>query len=83
MEKTAGRAAPAGKLNRSYFRSQRKLSIKYAPVHFKVADEPIDPYLCYRLLYPGYRSWVDMKIVQRSLEDFTEYSLLGKPDDGG
>jgi WD40 repeat protein len=49
---------------------------QYSPVQIFVAREPVDPYLCYRLLYPGYRSWVDMKIVQRSLEDFDESSLF-------
>jgi Tol biopolymer transport system component len=48
----------------------------FEPVVINVASEPIDPFLCYRLLYPGYRSWVEMKIVQRSLEDFSEYSLF-------
>ena len=48
----------------------------YSPFSINVASEPIDPYLCYRLLYPGYRSWVEMKIVQRSLEDFSENSLF-------
>ena len=56
--------------------SRGSSAIKYTPVQVMVADEPIDPYLCYRLLYPGYRSWVEMKIVQRSLEDFSEYSLF-------
>jgi WD40 repeat protein len=51
-------------------------AVKYAPVKINIASEAIDPYLCYRLLYPGYRSWVEMKIVQRSLEDFSEYSLF-------
>lgn len=49
---------------------------RYDPVSINVAKEQIDPYLCYRLLYPGYRSWVEMKIVQRSLEDFSENSLF-------
>jgi len=30
-----------------------------------VAREKIDPYLVYRLIYPGYYSWSDIKIVQR------------------
>jgi WD40-like Beta Propeller Repeat len=51
-------------------------AIKYDPVCMIVARDPVDPFLCYRLLYPGYRSWVDMKIVQRSLEDFGEYPLF-------
>ena len=50
--------------------------IRYNPFQFRIAKEPIDNYLCYRLLYPGYRSWVDMKIVQRSLEDFRENSVF-------
>lgn len=53
-----------------------KSAKKYTPFQLNVASEPIDPYLCYRLLYPGYRSWVDMKIIQRSLEDFDENSLF-------
>ena len=50
--------------------------IEYDPVYMHVANEPIDPYLCYRLLYPGYESWKEMKIVQRSLENFHESSLF-------
>jgi WD40 repeat protein len=49
---------------------------KFDPIYMSVANEPVDPYLCYRLIYPGYESWVEMKIVQRSLEDFKEISLL-------
>ena len=49
---------------------------KYDPIYMNVADEPMDPNLCYRLLYPGYESWVEMKIVQRSTEDFRESSLF-------
>lgn len=49
---------------------------KFDPIKMYVSSETIDPFLCYRLLYPGYRSWVEMKIVQRSLEDFNEYSLF-------
>ena len=49
---------------------------KYDPIYMNIAKEPIDPYLCYRLLYPGYESWAEMKIVQRSTEDFKESSLF-------
>lgn len=49
---------------------------KYDPVYMFVVREQIDPYLCYRLLYPGYESWSEMKIVQRSLKDFKESSLV-------
>lgn len=49
---------------------------KFLPFYFNVSGSPVDPYLCYRLLYPGYESWVDMKIVQRSTESFRESSVV-------
>jgi len=51
-------------------------AVKYEPIHMNVSLEPVDPYLCYRLLYPGYRSWVDMKIEERCLENFDENSVF-------
>jgi len=50
--------------------------VKYDPVYMHISDESIDPYLCYRMLYPGYESWSGMKIIQRSLEDFSESSIF-------
>ncbi|NQU54696.1 MAG: PD40 domain-containing protein [Bacteroidetes bacterium] len=49
---------------------------KYMPIYMNVANEPIDPSLVYRLIHPGYYSWSKMKIVQRSLENFREESLI-------
>jgi WD40 repeat protein len=49
---------------------------KYEPFRMTVAGSPIDPYLCYRLLYPGYESWVEMQIITRSTESFREESLI-------
>ncbi len=43
---------------------------KYEPITISVANDPIDPYLVYRLISPGYYSWSDIKIEQRSLESF-------------
>jgi hypothetical protein len=48
----------------------------YKPIHMNIAGELIDPYLCYRTLYPGYESWGEMKITQRSIEDFKESSVI-------
>jgi len=50
--------------------------IKYDPVRMNIANDSVDPYLCYRLLYPGYKYWAEMKIVERSTEDFNETSLF-------
>lgn len=48
----------------------------YKPFYMFVAEELIDPYICYRTLYPGYESWGEMKIIQRSIEDFKESSVI-------
>jgi hypothetical protein len=67
----------SGKIKIEVISEERgKQAGRYDPLYINVAGDPVDPYLCYRLLYPGYRSWVEMKIVQRSLEDFSEKSLF-------
>lgn len=48
---------------------------KFDPVVMHISGEPADPYLCYRLMFPGYESWGEMKIVQRSVSDFRESSI--------
>jgi hypothetical protein len=49
---------------------------KYNTITNKIAPEPIDPYITYRLLYPGYESWKEIAIKQRSLESFKERSII-------
>lgn len=49
---------------------------KFQPFRMTVAGSPIDSYLCYRMLYPGYESWVEMQIIIRSTESFREESLI-------
>ena len=49
---------------------------EYNTFQMIVAREKIDPYLVYRLIYPGYYSWSNIKIVQRSIESFSEESLF-------
>jgi hypothetical protein len=41
-----------------------------------VSEEPVDPYLTYRLIYPGYYNWSHITIMQRSLEGFSEEALV-------
>jgi hypothetical protein len=50
--------------------------LKFKTITNKVATEPIDPYLYYRLLYPGYESWAELSINRRNLENFKVQSLL-------
>lgn len=49
---------------------------RYMPFLFYVVKEPIDPYLVYRKIAPGYRMWGEMGIYQRSLETFNEKTIL-------
>ena len=49
---------------------------KFSPFYLNVAMEPIDPYICYRLLYPGYETFSQIKIVQRNIESFSEQSVI-------
>ena len=49
---------------------------EYSPFEISVEDEEIDPWLCYRLLYPGYETYLQIKIIQRSLSDFREKSVI-------
>lgn len=42
--------------------------IAYAPFIIKVAKEPVDGWLAYRLIEPGYELWNRMGIYQRNLE---------------
>jgi hypothetical protein len=49
---------------------------EYKTFSMIVAREKVDPYLVYRLLYPGYYSWSNIRIIQRSLESFSEESII-------
>lgn len=49
---------------------------KFKSFTYRVATETIDPYLYYRLLYPGYESWAELSINCRSLESFKSESLI-------
>lgn len=51
-------------------------SSRYNPFEMSIVDDPVDPVLCYRLLYPGYEAYLQIKIIQRSTESFWEKSLV-------
>ena len=57
-------------------KNKDKSLTKFNPFYLNVAKEQIDPYLCYRLLYPGYERYFQIKIVQRCIENFKESSLI-------
>lgn len=50
--------------------------LTYAPFVFHVSHEPMDSYLAYRLIEPGYELWDKMGIYQRNLEDYSETPIM-------
>jgi hypothetical protein len=50
--------------------------LKFNTITNKIAAESIDPYLYYRLLYPGYESWSELSINSRNLESFKQKSFI-------
>ena len=49
---------------------------RYTPLRFTIAPEPVDPWLAYRLIEPGYEIWNQMGIYQRCLETFEEKPIM-------
>ncbi len=49
---------------------------QFEPFSQTVSSDKVDPYLYYRLLHPGYESWTEISIVQRSLENFNEKPVV-------
>lgn len=50
--------------------------IAYKPFNLFVAMEPVDPYLAYRLIEPGYETWGEMGIYQRCLENYKQTPVV-------
>ena len=50
--------------------------VRYSPLQFTIAPEPVDTWLAYRLIEPGYEAWKQMGIYQRCLENFVETAIM-------
>jgi hypothetical protein len=59
-----------------FSRNEQGRWLKFKTVTNKIAAEPVDPYLYYRLLYPGYESWAELSINHRNLESFKTHSVI-------
>jgi Tol biopolymer transport system component len=55
---------------------ENKTWIRYSPFEIHVNKEPIDQYLVYRRIAPGYESWSEMGIYQRDLASFRESTII-------
>ncbi|MDR2910431.1 MAG: hypothetical protein LBV47_03570 [Bacteroidales bacterium] len=56
--------------------------ISYPAFQIFVAPEPVDSYLVYRLIEPGYDIWNEMGIYQRHVEDFHESTIINNKRTG-
>jgi Tol biopolymer transport system component len=50
--------------------------LSFKPFEIRVAKEPIDEYLSYRLIEPTYVAWSFMEIAQRNLTSFDETQIF-------
>ncbi len=59
-----------------YVKNSNKKWKKYNSFSISIAPEPIDPYLAYRLIDPGFEQWSDLGIYQRNLTNFKEKAIF-------
>ena len=50
--------------------------VAYKPFHLFVSQDPVDPYIAYRLIEPGYETWNEMGIYQRCIENYKQTPVL-------
>lgn len=55
--------------------------VKYAPFTVNVAKDAIDPWIAYRLIEPGYKSWRQLGLYQRNLSTFEERAIVTNTTD--
>lgn len=48
----------------------------YKPFHIQVSKDPIDAYIAYRLIEPGYEKWYKMGIYQRQLSSYEQTPII-------
>jgi hypothetical protein len=63
-------------LSVSIFAKETTGWVRYKSLRIAIAPEPVDPYIAYRLIEPGYEYWGTMGIYQRHLESFDETPVI-------
>ena len=49
---------------------------KYEPFSINISSDPIDPWIAYRLIAPGYETWSEMGIYQRELSSYNQETII-------
>ena len=60
-----------------YIQNNDRQWTRYKEIRNRIAFEDTDPYIYYRLLYPGYESWSELSINMRETGSFREKVLVG------
>ena len=63
-------------LNVSVYALNRSIWNKYRPFTIHVKNDPVDQWLVYRLVAPGYEAWSEMGIYQRDVTSFDEEPVI-------
>jgi len=58
------------------FKKDNNQWLEFDQFRIRVAPEPIDPYLVYRLIPPGYETWSSMGLYERDLTSFREKPVI-------
>ncbi len=59
-----------------YIRDDQGNWSEFRTINNMIAEAAVDPYIYYRLLYPGYESWSELSINRRDLETYEAQPLI-------
>ena len=60
----------------SVWNDQYQDGLEYQPFEISVAKDPIDGWIAYRLIEPGYEGWRQLGLYQRELSSFEEIAIV-------
>ena len=69
-------ASAGGKIEVVVAEIKNNIRYVYRPFYVKVADSEVDPYLCYRLIAPGYELYSKMGLYCRNLTTFEQTTVV-------
>lgn len=69
-------SAKGGQIEVKVVAKEKGKWIGYRPFSLHVAPDPVDPYIAYRLIEPGYELWNYMGLYQRNIESYTESPIM-------
>jgi hypothetical protein len=69
-------ASKGGDIQIDIFARSKKKWVAFKSITNHIAEEPVDKYLVYRLIEPGFETWNRMGIYQRNLENFEEDPVM-------